>query len=199
MTSDFLIFVQNRAEGMKDGSIRRKGNRYSHQTNASYQGFHAVLTLFHAPHPLIWDRINDAMIEDFIRFLEDHGYLKKTINKNLAIMRAMLHCALNAGYEFDATIFDLFPCLQVKKEDAFSGIYLTEVEVQKLFERRLTKLEEKARDVFLVGCYTSQRFSDYSRINRNCFSINDGIVIITLTQQKTDREVSIPVLNDEDQ
>lgn len=193
---DFSEFVRIRVEGMKNGSIRRKGNRYSRQTISSYMGFHSILTWFEAFHPLSWENINDAMIEEFICFLEERGYLKKTINKNLAIMRSMLNCALSEGCHFDDTILGRFPQLQVKKEDASVGIYLTEEELQALFEMKLTKIEEKARDVFLVGCYTSQRFSDYSRIDRSCFSVNDGIVIITLTQQKTGREVSIPVLND---
>lgn len=52
-----------------------------------------------------------------------------------------------------------------------------------------------ARDIFLVGCYTSQRYSDYSRIRKSNVSFHDGIGIVTLTQQKTDTEVSIPILN----
>lgn len=44
--------------------------------------------------------------------------------------------------------------------------------------------------------YTSQRFSDYSRINESSFSTHDGINIITLTQEKTGTEVSIPIIND---
>lgn len=193
---NFSEFVRIRIEGMKNGSIRRKGNRYSKQTISSYIGFHSILTWFEISHPLSWENINDSMIEEFICFLEERGYLKKTINKNLAIMRSMLNCAMHEGYNFDNTILARFPQLQVKREDTSVGIYLTEDELQALFEMKLTKIEEKARDVFLVGCYTSQRFSDYSRIDRNCFSVNDGIVIITLTQQKTGREVSIPVLND---
>ena len=60
----------------------------------------------------------------------------------------------------------------------------------------LSGKEDKARDVFLVGCYTSQRFSDYSRITERNISFHDGVGIITLTQQKTGTEVSIPILND---
>ena len=59
----------------------------------------------------------------------------------------------------------------------------------------LTGKEDEVRDVFLAGCYTSQRFSDYSRINESNFSMHDGISIITLTQEKTGTEVSIPIIN----
>ena len=60
----------------------------------------------------------------------------------------------------------------------------------------LSGKEDKARDVFLVGCYTSQRFSDYSHITERNVSFHDGVGIITLTQQKTGTEVTIPILND---
>lgn len=45
-------------------------------------------------------------------------------------------------------------------------IYLTEEELQALYEMPLEGKEETARDVFLVGCYTSQRFSDTERITQ---------------------------------
>lgn len=64
----------------------------------------------------------------------------------------------------------------------------------------LSGTEDKARDVFLAGCYTSQRFSDYSRITERNVSFHDGVDIITLTQQTTGTEGGrldddIPVLS----
>ena len=51
-----------------------------------------------------------------------------------------------------------------------------------------------ARDVFLIGCYTAQRFSDYSRIKKEHIeTYENGRRVIRLVQQKTDEFVVIPV------
>ncbi|MDD5694994.1 MAG: site-specific integrase [Bacteroidales bacterium] len=51
-----------------------------------------------------------------------------------------------------------------------------------------------ARDVFLVGCYTAQRVSDYSRIRaKNIRKLENGIRVIELIQQKTKEKVIIPI------
>ena len=75
-------------------------------------------------------------------------------------------------------------------------IYLTNEELQALYDMELEGEDDRVRDVFLVGCYTSQRFSDYSRISAKNVTFHDGVGIITLVQQKTNTEVTIPILND---
>lgn len=53
------------------------------------------------------------------------------------------------------------------------------------------------RDVFLIGCYTGQRFSDYSRISKDDFQVtSSGTRIIRLVQQKTKKSFPIPILSD---
>lgn len=195
-SNTFLEYVHSRIEGMSNGSILHRGNHYSTQTIYSYTGFYQVLRAFETIHKLNWGNLNDKTVSDFVIFMEGLGYMKQTVNKNLAILKSLLHFALDEGYSFDTSLFSRFPHLQVTSKDVSTGIYLTDEELQALFEMKLDGLEEIARDVFLVGCYTSQRFSDYSRISKSCFSVNDGVVIITLNQHKTGTEVSIPVLND---
>ena len=51
------------------------------------------------------------------------------------------------------------------EKDKAAEIYLTSDELQALYEMPLTGLQEQVRDVFLVGCYTCQRVSDYNNIS----------------------------------
>ena len=55
-------------------------------------------------------------------------------------------------------------------------------------------MDEKIRDVFLIGCFTLQRFSDFSRISPNMIQTksNNGKVI-ELIQTKTNHRVVIPI------
>ena len=52
---------------------------------------------------------------------------------------------------------------------------------------------EHVRDIFIVGCLTGQRVSDYSRICEDMITEINGVEFILLTQQKTDKKVYIPV------
>ena len=191
-----LDFVRKRLEGMKNGTIKRKGNNYTKQTLHAYTGFANILETFIKQHPFDWQDSNERLIDEFVLYMENYGYMKKTINKNLAVFSAMLNTAFKEGFRFKTSVLDHFPKLHVTREDKVVEIYLTEEELQALYEMPLSGKEDKARDVFLVGCYTSQRFSDYSRITERNISFHDGVGIITLTQQKTGTEVSIPILND---
>ena len=46
---------------------------------------------------------------------------------------------------------------------------------------------------FCCGCYTAQRFSDYSRINKSNIRTIDEKKVIDLIQQKTGERVVIPI------
>ena len=74
-------------------------------------------------------------------------------------------------------------------------IYLTQKEVETLYNLDLSenKILDVARDIFLIGCYTAQRFSDYSRINSQHVKTVTGGKIIDLIQKKTGEQVLIPV------
>lgn len=61
---------------------------------------------------------------------------------------------------------------------------------------KLCGLKEEVRDVFLVGCFTGQRFSDYSRIDSTCLDVTaKGTKVLRLIQIKTGKAVVIPILD----
>ena len=191
-----LEYVRNRTIGMEEGTIKRKGNNYTKGTIHTYKSFFNILSTFESQHPFDWEELNEALIDKFVLYLETYGYMKKTVNKNLAVFSAMMSAAFKEGYRFKHSILNHFPKLNITNDDKMVEIYLTEEELESIFQMPLRGEEQIARDVFLVGCYTSQRFSDYSRITERNISFHDGVGVITLIQQKTGTEVSIPILND---
>ena len=50
-----------------------------------------------------------------------------------------------------------------------------------------------SRDLFVVGCLTGQRISDYKRINKEMITEFEGRKFITLIQEKTKKKVMIPL------
>lgn len=68
-------------------------------------------------------------------------------------------------------------------------IYLTKKELDALWDLELKDpMECRVRDLFLIGCYTAMRFSDYSRLTME--NIRDGFIYST--QKKTAGSVIVP-------
>ena len=85
---------------------------------------------------------------------------------------------------------------KIEEKDKAIEIYLTEAELQALYEMPLSGKQEEVRDIFLVGCYTCQRVSDYNDIDKDCFTTTaKGTPVIRLIQKKTRNEVKIPIMN----
>jgi integrase len=93
--------------------------------------------------------------------------------------------------EVDTKVIDKIKIRNIKPSER-NIISLTAAELEALEKVDVSNSEEmqKAKDMFLLGCYTGMRISDLKRINMH--RITDGK--ITLTQQKNRKEVSIPMI-----
>jgi integrase len=134
---------------------------------------------------------------DFVRYLNEKDYRANTIGKHIArlkvIMRESMKDKLHENSEFSQGDFYTF---QVETDE----VYLTQQEVQTLHNFDLSDKPHLQiyRDVFLIGCYTAQRVSDYNGIKpENIQHLNNNKVIV-LTQKKTKEKVIIPIKNELD-
>ena len=82
---------------------------------------------------------------------------------------------------------------KVLKEDSFQ-IYLNEDELLELskLEYELDSVEDRVRDLFLMGAYTGQRVSDWRKLNENNIVVYNDVSCFKLKQTKTNNEVIIP-------
>jgi len=143
---------------------------------------------------------NDITIDfykDFIKFFNAKNYSPNTIGRHIkhlkVIMRQSADEGLHSNVEYQRKSFK---ALTEKVEN----VYLSEAEIKKIYELDLSGLKslEIIRDVFLCGCYTAQRYSDYSRITKDMISEDKGRKVIKLTQLKTGEQVIIPIKNELD-
>lgn len=85
---------------------------------------------------------------------------------------------------------------QYKKPKSREGddneIYLSE-EVSRMYALELKGLEEKARDVFVLQCWTGQRFSDMQLLNGGTVKDFNNGKILEIVQKKRTHKVSIPL------
>lgn len=135
-----------------------------------------------------WQDINsnyDDFITYLLRGLANKGY---SLNYQGAII-AKLRNVMNEGFllkyhtNYDYKKFK-------KPSEQADTIYLTKEEVNALWKIKLTApLEQKARDLFLLGVFTASRYSDYSILS------TDNIKGSTLEfiQKKTGGKVILPL------
>jgi integrase len=127
----------------------------------------------------------ETVAEEFIVHMRKKGLMKNTIVSLFYKACTAIRRAQKRGYRVDYS----FESVKIKTEET-NAVYLTEDELRKINElKNLSKEAKAVRDMFLVGCYTALRFSDYSTLT-SANIINDRIEIKT---RKTGVVVVIPI------
>lgn len=82
------------------------------------------------------------------------------------------------------------------KTEKVTHLALTDAELKHLYDLDLSGNErlEKVRDLFLIGCYTGLRHSDFNRIEAKHIIEMEGEKMIEITTQKTGTPVTIPLI-----
>ena len=129
--------------------------------------------------------VTEDFIEDFIGYLRDKNMRNNTVKGLIEKIKAMTKKAGNYGYAVNRT----FDEISVPEEDTCS-IALSMNEITRIYYYTgLTKKQEKIRDLFIVGCLTGMRYSDYSTLT----SDNIQKDIIVKKTKKTGVTVHVPV------
>lgn len=120
--------------------------------------------------------------------VKEPGLAKNTIGKKIQTLKIFLNAAtedgLNQNKQYKSQRF------KAVKEDTDS-IYLNTDELNSMANLDLSdnKRLETVRDLFLIGCWTGLRFSDWDKVSEN--NIQNGKLVIK--QSKTGNPVVIPL------
>ena len=137
--------------------------------------------------------INQKLINEFAKFL--NGKLAINASAKYSTVFKLL-----ISYATEKKLIDFNVALEFKvnvRREKADNIYLTEKEVKAIMALTefSTQLYETVRDLFVIGCNTGLRFSDYSILRLE--NINDGFITIdpgkTLRNSKIATKVIIPV------
>lgn len=137
---------------------------------------------------LDYEDITLEFYNDFISHLNGKGFSVNTVGDNIKKLKAVMGSAMELGYHknnaFQGKYFN-------KPSEEADNIYLSTNELKEIEALNLTDNPhlDRVRDLFLVGCYTGLRFSDFSRLTPR--NIADGF--IEIEQSKTGGNVVIPV------
>jgi len=136
---------------------------------------------------LDFNDIDEVFYKSYKAYLISLKYAPNSIGKHIKVLKTLMNKSRKLKHHNNTEVNN-FAIPKTKTEH----IYLNETEIKTIYNLDLSnnKQLEIVRDVFLVGCYTAQRFSDYSKIYKN--NIKDNR-FIELFQVKTGEKVIIPI------
>lgn len=149
---------------------------------------------------ITYETINTSFYEDFVHFLTYHivkkrrkeeikGLKLNTIGKTIKWLKNFLQSRIG---KVGVPLIDLrsFKFL----EENVDSVYLGWAEISRIYHLDLSEISylAKYRDLFVLGCLTGLRFSDYSGIKPE--DLRDGMLHIR--QTKTGASVVIPLRKD---
>lgn len=130
-----------------------------------------------------FDDINYTFCESFIEWMEGRNLCANTRGSHVKFIKA----AMNEAYKNKLHTNEDFRTFR-KESEQVDAVYLTNEEVTKVAELPLCGSHGIVRDLFIIGCHTGMRFSDYSRLSMS--DISDGV--IHFITQKCKTPVDIP-------
>lgn len=165
--------------------------KYSPGTMKSKRGVIYALKEFEKARQRIrFDKIDMDFYDSFIKWCESQGHKINQVGKVIKEMKTIMRYAYDQGIHHN-TSWDNRK-FAVLREDVTS-VALTKNELDRLMDLSLNGTEKHYRDVFMVGCFTALRISDYKRITPEHIKVRDGYIAIELTTQKTKAKVLIPI------
>ena len=189
-------FLDRFCEEIKSGARLNGHSRYAPGTVKAWFSFRKLYDQFDKKHRYTWNMVDRAFVTKFLAFMEKNDYMVSAQNKYLVDLRAIVNYAYLDGVHDNDRAMQYFAKKKIEEGDKAIEIYLTETELQALYDMPLTGKQDEVRDIFLVGCYTCQRVSDYNDIDKDCFTTTaKGAPVIRLVQKKTRNEVKIPIMN----
>lgn len=131
-----------------------------------------------------FDEITMQLSEQYIEWMANRGLNPNTRGGHMKRIKAAMREAYDQGLHTN-TAFTKFR----KETEKVENIYLSSEEIRSIEELSLIGAKAKARDLFVIGCYTALRYSDIIHLSLKDI---DGNGIIHLKQEKTEGEVAIP-------
>lgn len=172
---------------------------------------------------LDFDDMTMDFYDDWKRFFIKKKYSPNTIGRHVKNLKTMLFAAedmkLTTSQEFKSSRFSVDHedvdnvYITTERLDEMYSFDMSDYKTMKERAERFSKDKEEkdslvhalkrdifrknlgiARDIFMVGCMTGQRVSDYKRVNSEMIeTLRDGRRYIRIVQEKTGKEVFLPL------
>jgi len=210
----FFEHIEQYIQHAPERKNKDTGRKLAEGTIRVYNQVYTVLKEFseYRRKAITFEGINLAFYEDYKSFLQfNKGYTKNTAGKHIKVLKGFLNNANGKGldvhidFKHEDFVSLSEPINNIYLDDAeldlIAGLDLSDpnkyIEITKGKESNPTKVKvsfnslDRVRDLFLIGCWTGLRFSDFTTIPKH--SIDIPKKLITIRTQKTNTEVVIPI------
>lgn len=199
-----LTYINQKIESMENKTFLNKGLPYTSNAIDNWRKIAKVWSAYekHSGRDGIqFHQITMQTYFSFLNFCDCVGYNLNTKFQYITMLKAAMNYALEEGLSSNTVHLRKSFSTHTSMCDN-PKVYLSEEEIASISSLPLDKCStlSKVRDVFLMGCYTGQRVSDYCRLG------TEDIVPISLNgvkfqvfrkkQKKTGTTVLIPIIND---
>lgn len=168
---------------------KRQERSLTDDTIARYKNIGKILKEFEksTKYKITFESLNDIFYSKFVAFSREiKRHQNNTLGRNIGFLKTILNWATRRGFNHYSAYNDF-----KKTKAPTDAIALTDEEVMLLYNYDFGKRKalSKARDLFVFGCFTGMRYSDYSRINKKTIRDNH----IRTTQIKGKSLLNIPL------
>ncbi len=189
----FFSYFQRYIDNLKNKTNKKTGKLISKTTTGSYQNTLNILEEFQNTYKrrISFETIDLDFYHDFIEHLTTNkSHSTNTIGKIIKNIKVVLNDATENGNNKNLTFKS--KRFIATSEKSFS-IYLNESELKEIDGINLTKHKklDVVRDLFLIGCYTGLRYSDYSNIKPENIDVKNNL--LQIVSKKTDTPIAIPL------
>ncbi|TYC14794.1 site-specific integrase [Bizionia gelidisalsuginis] len=134
-------------------------------------------------------KINFEFYNDYVNYsVTEKKHSANTLRRNIGLLKTFLNWAVENNHTYNVE----FRTFQSPKAFDTDEIALNLEQVQEVYRKDFSKhlKLERVRDLFVFGCSTGMRYSNYSKVNRNDVQ-NDMIRV--MDQKNKDKVLSIPL------
>jgi len=190
--------ISNKFIHVYDLFIAEKENDFTDEANAKstikrYEYNKTILEDFQTfrKKKIHFNQINESFYKSLLTYcITEKKHSANTLRRNMGMLKTYLYWAVDNGHTYK-TDFQKF---KMPKPQPTDEVALTLIQVQEVFEHDFSnnpKLE-RVRDLFVFGCSTGMRISNYSKIQKK--DIQNGIIKVR-DYKNNDKTLEIP-LND---
>ena len=189
-SNSFFTVYDKFIEGKKDD---RSDMANSITTIRRYQYNKKLLEGFevYSKSKIHFSKIDESFYNSFLDYcVTDKKHSANTLRRNIGLLKTFLNWALENNYTYK-TYFKNF---KTPKGQITDEVALTFDQVKEVYNHDFSenKKLERVRDLFVLGCSTGLRISNYSKINKN--DISNGYINVN-DKKNNEKQLKIP-LND---
>lgn len=173
--------------------IKFRGKNKGVNTLKKYGTVKAHLLEFQSKkkYPVNFETINLDFFYQYVSYCQQKKLGPNTIAKDIQVIKVFMNEAFDLGYTNNVQYKNRKFSAQWVDVDA---VYLSEKELTHLyhFDFSGNKKLDQVRDLFIFGCCTGLRYSDYSTVRPENIVTHEGDIFLKMVTKKTGQLVIIP-------